>query len=234
MAYTHSQATATATTNGSSTSTSAVLTNNPSAGDTVCVGTFWSNGTATPPASHSVADGNANSYTRSTNSPSSTQGAAAGIAYGYYVASSSNGSKTVTVSYTNPGAGGAVEILVDDFAVSGGTSSFDQDAKGSGNATSPLNTPTVPVSGAGELAYCYACVSAGITSVDTPWTQGAIGFDGSASGYILSRGTNVALAMTFGATEQWDSIGMSFKIASGFTPAWGVKATHNVLGTGVQ
>lgn len=230
MAFTHSQATATATTNGSSTSTSAVLTNNPANGDVVCVGTFWSNGTSTPPASHSVADATPNTYTRASNSPASTQGAAAGIAYEYYIAGITNGLKTVTSSYTNPGAGGAVEVIVDDFAVSGGSASADSNAAGSGNSTSPLNNPTITVSGAGELVHCYACVSAGITSVDAPWTQGAIGTDGSASGYILNRGTNVALAMTFGGTEQWDSVGASFKIASGFTPAWGTKATRTIIG----
>jgi hypothetical protein len=213
VSFTHAQATAKGTTNGSSTSTSAVLTNNPANTDTVCVGTFWSDTTANPPASFTVADANSNNYTKTTNSPSTVKATTCGSAFIFYLLNASGASKTVTATYTNPGASGAVEILADDFTVTGGTVTFNQDSAGNGNGAT-VNTPSV-VAAVGDLQYCYAAVASSISTVNSPWTQGGIGTDGSASGYILSAASNQVLNMTQSVNpSDWDSMGASFTIGA--------------------
>lgn len=231
MAFTHSQATATNVVSGSSTSISGVLTNNPASGDVVCAGVLWFNGSGAP-ASMSVADLNSNAYTKGANSPSSAQAAGAGASFAFRLIAGGTASKTVTATYSNPGASGATAINVDDFAVAGGSASFDLDVAGSGATGTTINTPTVTRSGTNELLWGYAGSQNGISAAGSPWTLGGIDAGGNASEYILSSSANQALAFTQ-TSGVWDSVGMSFSISSGFTPAWGVRSTHTVLG-GVQ
>lgn len=215
MGFAHSQATAKNTVNGASTTLTTTLTNNPALGDVVCVGIVWFNATGTPPASLTVADGNSNAYTKSTHSPSSVNAANVGHAYIFYLNNApANASKSIVATYTDPGASGAVELLADDFTVSGGTSAFDLDVAGNSTiAGTTINTPTVTRTGTGELLYCYAAPQSSITSVNTPWTQGDIGTDGTASGYILSASADTAVAMTC-VSGEWDSIGASFSFTA--------------------
>lgn len=221
MAFTHSQAQAFNNVLGASTSLIVTLTNNPAAGDVVCLGGVWSDGTANPPASYSIADSNSNAYTRSTNSPLTTNNQSA---YAYYLNNApANATKTITASYSNTGGGGYAEVVADDFAVSGGTSAFDQDAKASGTGTSP-NTPTLTVSGSNELAWFYITSQNGVTSVDSPWTQSGITSSFSnASGYILSRSTNVAVAATQN-NGTWDNVALSFSFSA--SGGGGITATQ--------
>jgi hypothetical protein len=221
MSFTHSQATASTSTLGSQTSISAVLTNNPASGDVVCVGVAWGDGSTTNlPASISVQDANGNAYTKSTNSPDNNN-ANTGVVYNFYLANApANASKTITATFSNPGAGGFAEITADDFAVSGGTASFDADAKGSGTGTT-ANTPTITQVGAGELFFFYMTTQNGTSSVNAPWTQGAITAFSDATGYLLSSSGNQAIAATI-TSGLWDAVGMSFKI----TAAGGVTASQ--------
>jgi hypothetical protein len=214
MSISHAQATASGTANGASTSVSAVLTNNPALGDLVIVSFFWFNGANGNPASLTVADSASNSYTKSTNSPAQAGGSAAGHAYVFYLLSApSNATKTITATYTDPGSGGATEILADDFTVTAGTVSFDQDIAGSGGTGTTINTPTVAISSSG-LEFCYGVPSGSVSSVNTPFTQGGIGADGSATGYILSTSISNTVSMSC-SSSTWNSMGASCL----FTPA---------------
>lgn len=210
MAFSHAQTSVSGSTSGSSTSTSAVLSGAPAQGDLVCVSVVWFNATNTPPASITVADSNSNSYTKSTNSPTGSPNAnSSGFTYIFFLNNApANASATVTATYSDPGVSGFVELIVDDFTVSGGTSAFDQDATGTGTGTTSIVSPTVPTTGTGELLYCYASASTSVTAVNSPWTTGKITVNGTASGYILSAGAT-ALNMTM-TSGNFNSIGASF------------------------
>lgn len=220
MGFLHAQVTGKNTVNGSSTTLTTTLTNNPALGDLVCLGFTWFNGTANPPASLTIVDGNGNSYTKSPHSPSGVNALNVGQTYGFYLNNApANASKSIIATYTDPGASGATELFADDFTVSGGTSAFDLDVAGNSTvAGTTINTPTVTRTGTGELLYCYASPQSAISSVNSPWTQGSIGTDGTASGYILSASADTALNMTC-VSGEWDSIGMSFTFTP--TPAGG-------------
>lgn len=208
MAFTHAQATA-SNSASSGTTLSVVLANNPALGDLVLVSVLWFSGAGTPPAILTVTDGNANVYTKTPNSPSSGQAAASGFTYIFYLVAPSNASKTITIAYTLPTPSNFVAALVDDFTVSGATPTLDGDVTGSGTTGTTVNTPTVPVSGTNELAYCCASPENSISLVNSPWTLGVIGAGDFTSAYILSRSSSVALNMTQ-ASGHWSSNGVSF------------------------
>jgi len=226
MGFAHPQATAKNTANGASTTLTATLANNPAAGDLVCVGFLWFNGTGGTPASLTIVDSNGNAYTKSPHSPSGVNALNVGQAYTFYLNNApANASKSIIATYTDPGAGGAVELIVDDFPVSGGTSAFDMDVAGNSTvAGTTINTPTVTRTGTGELLYCYASPQSAVTSVDSPWTQGGIGTDATASGYILSASADTPLNMSC-VSGEWDSMGMSFS----FTPSGGGGGNSAIL-----
>ncbi len=218
MSFAHAQATITAHNNNPSTTTqNVVLTNNPSLGDLVIVGFTWANGAGSTPTTPTLVDANSNSYTLTTNSPSTAQGATAGFDYIFYLLSApSNASKTLTATYQNTGAGTvhAAILTADDFTVTGGTVTFNGDAAGSGTTGVTINTPSITPAAAGDLLYAHGSSANAISSVDSPWTQGAIDSDGQASGYILSASagsTSLAMTQTSG---QWSSMAASFKFTA--------------------
>lgn len=194
------------------------LTNTPVAGDVLVCAIFWYNGSS-PTPTFTVADNNGKTYTVTANSPSQVQKVNAGMVYlAYRIADGTEG-KTVTAtpSLSNGTLGG---LFVAEFAVSGGTATFDQDAAGTGASGTTVNTPTVPVAGAGELVYAMAAPGHTLTAANSPWTEVTeTEANGELSAYILSRGSNVALDMTQNVSGEWDSMGMSFAFAaSGGTP----------------
>lgn len=184
--FTHSQATATAE-NTSSTTCQAILGVDPSPGHVVVASVMIFNGTATAPVSATVADSNGHSYTKSTNSPGTTDAIETGFPYIFHLDNAPGGgtpaTKTVTATFSTSTS---CTILLDDFAVTNGPAVYDQDIVGSG-VVSPTNSPTIAVSGTGELAICVNAVLSSTTSVNTPWVTGAISSpSGVATGYILS------------------------------------------------
>jgi hypothetical protein len=222
MSFSHAQATITAhNNNANSTSQAVVLTNNPAAGDLVIVGFTWANGAGSTPTTPTLVDSASNSYTLTTNSPSTAQGATAGFDYIFYLLSApANATKTLTATYQDTGAGAvhAAILTADDFTVSGGTVTFNNDAAGSGTTGTTINTPSITANAAGDLEYAHASSANAISSVDSPWTQGAIDTDGQASGYILSAsGSSTAIAMTQ-TSGAWSSMAASFAFTSSGTP----------------
>lgn len=226
MPITHAQPTATNFVNGASTTLTAILTNAPAVGDLVCVGLTWFNGTATPPASVSIADGNGNTYTKSSNSPSGVNAASNGFVYAFYLLTApANAHKNIIATYTDPGASGVVALFVDDFTVVGGTVAFDNNIVGNGSGPT-INTPTITPSAANDLLFCFASPGHAVTSVNSPWTQGAIA-TGMATGYILSASGATALNMTVNTTGTWDAVGLAFR----FTPT-AAGCTGHIQGAG--
>jgi hypothetical protein len=214
MAFSHAQATATNVANGASTTLTVTLTNNPGLGDLVCVGFTWFDGSAGLPASLTVQDSNGNVYVPTPNSPTGFNAMAQNYIF-YLLDAPANASKTITATYTDPGAGGATIMDVDDFALSAGKALLDTDSTGSGTGTTAINSPTVVRNGNSELLFSYYVSEFGVTSVNAPWTQGAIDADGNATGYILSSSANVAVAATQNSGD-WSCIAASFfEVTSG-------------------
>lgn len=210
------------------TTVSVSFTNPPAVGSVVCVSMTWFDGVNANAGTVTIADGNSNSYTVTPNSPSNTHPTDAGIVYHAYWLAVGTPHKTITATFTRTtGAGGSVAISIDEFAVSGGTAAFDTDVAGNGASGTAVNTPTVTVTGSNELTYSTAIGgAAAITAVNSPWTPVyANGAMGEAVGYILSRTGNVAVAMTAGASSDWDAMGMSFA----FTPSGGGSPTYPQL-----
>ena len=233
MAISHAQTTRTANVSGATTTLNVVLTNNPANGDLVCIGAQYFNASTNQPATFTVADAAGKTYTKSTKSPSSTQSAAAGFAYIFFLNNASGANSTITATFTSPGAGGSVEIFADDFTVAGGTTSVSSDTIGSSSTGGTINTPTVVVSGTTDLVYGFAAVAQVVSTVPSPWTLGAIGGHGNATGYILSRNSNVAFNWTQVTAGQWDSIGQDFIFTASGGASKGMLFPNPLTGIGV-
>ena len=213
------------------TSTSASLGTAPASGDWVCVSLILINTSGTAPSSVAIKDSNSNNYTISPNSPST------GSSGGYYVwiylaylKAPANASSSISASWTTSCY---VGFWIDDFSITGGTSSFDKDVAGtletasSGSATLPSITP----SASGELLYSagvdvtnyYTAPAAGATLGG--WTGAALalqnsGDDGSAEYILSSTGSATGTDYTCeGSSDAYLNAIMAFTFtASGFQP----------------
>jgi hypothetical protein len=191
------------------------LPNNPTPGNLVCLGFGWYNGVLASSTIVSILDANGNAYTLSANSPSSTNGTTAGAVYLAYLLSAPVGaSKTVTVSWTTPST--STSGFIDEFHSSVGGVTFDAALTGSGSVT-PIATPSIPVSGSGELVYAYASPQDLISAAGGSWVlpETLPRTFGDAAAYILSVSANTALNFTHSGGNLWDSMGMSFKETGG-------------------
>jgi hypothetical protein len=186
------------------------LTNTPTAGSILCVGVFYG-GTTVPTLT--VDDENGKTYAVAPNSPSGSQIATAGVVWVVYRKADGTEGKTVTAHFGT--TGDIASIYVDEFAVSGGTVSFDNDAAGSGTTGTAMNTPTIPVAGAGELVYALGVPASHVTAVGA-FTALEATFEnfGESCAYILNQGSNKTLDWTQNSSGAWDSVGMSFKIGT--------------------
>jgi hypothetical protein len=214
MGFTHSQATVYGTTStAAATTLSVVLASAPTIGDVVCVGidTFSSNPVDIPTVS-GVKDANNNTYTKSPNSPSTTNQTTAGTSYCFYWIATGTPSATITVTFSTI-ITGTVEMWADDFGVSGGTSAFDQDAAGNGTGN-PINTPSFAPRISGELYYAHLASDPGISSFNSPWTGNVSGITNGTE-YILSVSTTTNPNCTQEYSGAWDSTMMAFYISSG-------------------
>jgi hypothetical protein len=206
------------------------LTNNPAQNDLVVCAVIWWNGTNNgTPASMTVSDGSGNTFTKSPNSPVYAN---VSPVYLFYLANApANANKTITATFTS--TSGADGIVCDDFTVSGNPVSLDADNAGGGASGATVNTPTITVSGSGELLYAAANPGGALSTAGGSWTLGGNGIMlhiAGGSEYILSASANTALnfANSGGA---WDSIGASFKQTAAATPA-GNGSISTLPGTG--
>lgn len=203
--WSHTQATAVATTLSTVTSLSVVLTNNPGTGHTVYIGV---SDAAAASRTFTVKDGNNNAYTVTASSPSNVNFSTAGEAgIAYLLSAPANASKTITVTWS--AAITAASVYADEFTDSNNCSrSFDVDAVAHGSGT--VNAPSITPVQANELFYSVGTGSANITAVNAPWT-GTISANGDATGYALNRSTALALNMSHPGGSNFDSIEAAIK-----------------------
>ena len=208
-----------------STTATAALPANPTAGSVVCVAAFWYDG-VNASTTATAKDANNNNYTLSPNSPSSVNGTTTGASYVFYLLNApANADKTVTITWGLISV--AAEIWVVEFSVSGGTAAFDADNTGNGASGTAINSPTITVNGSGELLFCHAAPQNCVTAIGGAWTSPetlSVTNCGGA-GYILSASANTAVNMTQSASGSWDAMGMSFS----FTASGGLIAPPGSL-----
>ena len=159
-----------------------------------------------------VADLSGNTYTKTTNSPSSTNDATAGTSQIYY--RQPTGTENTTIRATLSGTCIiAIRATVFNISPSAGTV-IDVDAPaGSGTTGTTINTPTITSPTTGALLYCFAASENAITAVGSGWTEDpnghASGF-GEDAEYNLSASGTKAASFTQ-SSGHWDSNCASFR-----------------------
>jgi hypothetical protein len=217
MAFSATQ-TPVAATGGASITTLAKTITAPATGSVLCATLLWYDGTNNTAGTVAISDGSGHSLTVQT--PSNARPTTAGLVYLAYGIVAAGWGATWTATFNTTGGAGLASLYIAEFGVSGGTAAFDQAATGTGATGAPINTPTINVSGTGELLYAAAVSDHQVSTVDSPWTTIAAGIGTNFSegvGYILSANSNTAVAMTqnVSVSTGWDSAAMSFT----FTPA---------------
>jgi hypothetical protein len=215
--------------NGTATTVSVSLGNNPATGDVVCVGLFFYGSSA--PSSVSIKDANSNAYTITPHSPATYSNGKGWIYAAYLLSAPSNASKSITATWTN---GEYAEIYAEEFSVSGGTQGFDTDVAQSNttNSSTTISLPSITPSSSGELLYSTMGIAS--TSVTAPtagatlggWTGAAGGISGTYTGvdseYITNSGSSAtAVDYTVSATgDPYAGMAMAFKFtaSSAFQP----------------
>ena len=189
------------------TSQNLVLSAAPTTGNTVTVEACPS----VAVTSLTVKDSNNNSYTVTTNSPSTVQSGAGQCWSAYLLSAPANASATITASWTTTAT---TPMFADEFSCSGCTIAFDKDAKANSSvAGTTINTPSITPTNSSELLYAGAAAGGTISAVGSPWTQNAdivrngdwAEYDLSATGatsvnFTQSSGTWSAMAMAFTVT----------------------------------
>jgi hypothetical protein len=204
---------------GAATTVSKAFTSNPTLGNLVVAILLYIDDADTTVNTLAIKDANNNSFTITPNSPSNARPLTAGLIYmGYILSAPSNADKTITATFAN--AGIVASLWVMEFSPNGGTASFSSDITGTGTTGTALNTPTVSTAGTDTLMIAAALSDHQVSTVDSPWTQVAAGVANQFSegiGYILSRASNAALAMTQNQSSGWDSMGAAFALTPGAT-----------------
>src|SRR5712672_282352 len=165
-------------------------------GHLVVLGVEFYDATSNCPTITSIIDNSSNTYLVSANSPSSVNASGAGCGFLIYSANTiaTVTRPTITLSFSKVAS--VADVFCDDFAVTGGQVYVDDDRTGSGNSGTTINTPTVVVSGPGELLYALGLPGVGnITSAGAPWTINEGGVkDGNVTEWILSISSNTAVS----------------------------------------
>ncbi|HEY6021973.1 MAG TPA: hypothetical protein VIY48_19550 [Candidatus Paceibacterota bacterium] len=162
----------------------------------------------------SVADLSGNTYTKTTNSPSSTNDATAGSTWIYY--RQPTGTENAVIRTTITGTCSFFSMRVSSFGISPSAGTvIDVDAPaGSGTTGTTINTPTITSPTTGALLYCIGTPENGITGVGaTGWTEDPSGVGSTLAEdaeYILSASGSKA-ANFVQSSGHWDSTCASFK-----------------------
>jgi hypothetical protein len=181
----------------------------PTKGNLVCVAIAAFNG-ATAMTLNSVSDGNSNSYTVTPNSPSSSNVLSAGSLWlAYFLSASSSASATINANFSSSILD--ITTFAMEFAVAGGTQTFDQDVVGSGLAGTSVNTPSITPTNANSLLFAAVASASGATAAGTPWTIGQAQSN-NADEYDLSASSLTGVNFTQ-ISGSWDSMAMAFFVA---------------------
>ena len=193
-----------------------VLPNDPTPGNivTLVIGFYNIGGGGTTIAT--ILDGNINSYSVTTNSPSTYNSACGQVFLAYLLSAPANANKTITVTFVDT-INSAV-VWAREFAVTGGAVSFDSEAEDQTTAgvDNLVDTPTITVTGSSELVICGLVSENGVGSApNSPWTGTRDDNTGWGEGYIESQSSNVALNWNGSNGDHYGSMGMSFSIVGG-------------------
>jgi hypothetical protein len=198
---------------GASSPCNIVLTNNPATGDVIGCAVTSSTASAITSIT-SVKDSNSNSYTVTPLSPS-TFLSGAGQVWLYYLIAPSNATKTITVTYT--ASNDTAAVWCDDFTVSGGTATFDTDARAETASGSSCNTPSITPAQSGELLYAALAPESSVTAPASGATLGVWTGSGGAltnnnmAEYTLSASSATAVNFTCSSSGGWSAMSMAFK-----------------------
>lgn len=213
---------------GNASTLSASLTNNPVAGNVVCVAVTSSNGGAVLGVVVKDGASTPNTYTNTTHSPSTFLSGAGQIWLAYFIANAT-ANKTITVTCTN-GGGTSYGFIVEEFTVAGGgTAAYDKDATAelASGGTTAVNTPSITPAGTGELLYAATTVLSLVTHPTAGqaagnWTGSAAGLiDSGLAGaeYQLNAGTAQAVNYTASSGNTgWSGMAMAFTWTASSTP----------------
>ena len=145
------------------------LTSNPTPGNAVICGMYFS---STSFSAVSVHDSNSNAYTNSGSSPLTYSAGGYGMSAAYVLSAPSNATNSLTFTWTG-GSTGSV-IYCDEFHDGSGTATYDKDGTTTSHASGyTLNLPSVTPAVSGELFYNYACVLSG--SISAPTASAVLG-----------------------------------------------------------
>lgn len=170
------------------TSFTKALSNPPGAGNLVCVTV----GSVTALTGLGVKDAANNVYTLTPHSPANNGGTL--LAYHFYFLIAANAAASITASWTSPTSVAFVDLMIDEFSVTGGTQAFDTDVTGTGTSnasTGNISSPSITPAGSGELLYSSVVPNSTVTAPANgatlgAWTGGAVDTNGPSSEYVLS------------------------------------------------
>jgi hypothetical protein len=212
------------------TGSTCTASSNPSTTDLIRCYVFWSNGIDnTSPASISVADSNANSYTKAPASPFN------GNHYQFYLKNApANASGTIIAAFSSWGATGFGAMQCDVFTDSTpSTTVLDLESSGTGGPSTAITTPTISATSSGELLIATCSPDNQITTANSPWTIGADdGTFGIATEFQVSA-SSTAVNFTQNTSGNWTCVGMSFSptaiaSCSGSSPNWTANTWANL------
>jgi hypothetical protein len=183
----------------------------------VVTGLLWDDNTNSSCAP-SFADNNGHGFTITPNSPSNARPVLSAVIYLAYLVVPASPSAIINANFNTTGPSGLVTFWVAEYSPPQSVISLDSDAAGTGTTGTAVNTPTLTVTGADDLCIAICAGDHIISSVDTPWSQRQAGQGvnqySEGIGDILSRASNVAVAMTQNVSAGWDSMAASFKASA--------------------
>lgn len=221
----------------SSTTVSSTFASPPTSGNLMVAFLLYAEaGGASSAGTVAVKDGNNVAFTVTPNSPSNARPGSAGLIYIFSLQVPATPNSVITATWTtSTGVGGLASLWVIEFVPTSGTNGgIDSDGAGTGTTGTALGTPTATVSQANDLVVSAALSDHQVSTVNSPWVTVAAGTGtnqfSEGIGYILARGTNVAVDMTQNTSSGWDSMVASFK----FTPTGGGGCTPTGTLLGVE
>src|SRR5271166_6478513 len=186
---------------GTALTESSTFNSSVTSGDTV-IGAVFSTGASDTLSS--VVTSKSQTCTITAHSPS-TQ-ASAGSAWMYNCFNVTGGVYPWYVTATFASGTSKRSVWSVELSNGGRTPAFDADVAGSGTTGTAVNTPTLTPSNSGDFYYSFVNDSAGISSVNSPWTTGSSGGNTNYDAYQLNASGAQATNMTSAASGAWASI----------------------------
>ena len=182
-----------------------------------------------------VSDGT-HAFTLPATHCSTTNNGTAGTSCVAYLICPAGGCGTVITATASGTCTSGCNEFVDPFTVTLGTLAIDGNGVAGGGAACGatagcINTPTVTLSGTGELIYTGSTHQHAITAVCGSWTAITAGItNGNWAEYQLAAASSQATCFNVNTVGTWDSMGMAFTFT---TSATANPAQLMLTGTGI-